>query len=322
MNESLNNDDALKEKYRAAFNHLKVEIEKQCSDSEILIRLIEGELTSKDKNILKEHLDICPTCDEIVLNLQNYEKQDYEVVLPANWNAIEHEMDERIYQHLDSIKGRKAVTEVISEGIYAKILISVEQWFNRIFRPLNFAYAGLIISLCLGGTYTFALLKRPAYFSITLVQPQKAGTVRGERIGSESLQVGLESFEQGNYEMAIKSFNEYLKSHPSDYFANFHLGLVYLLDGKESLLGLPYRYNSAHIQKGISYLNSAFVNTRNNAYYQEDCLWFLGKAYIMLGEMPKAKQQFEKLISMNQSNLMRKATAKEMIIMIEEYISK
>ena len=146
--------------------------------------------------------------------------------------------------------------------------------------------------------------------------------MRGASIESKSLQMGLEHFEQGNYKQAIGLFRAFLESKPNHFLANFYLGLTYLLNSTESMLGLPYRSNAAQIEHGNTYLNVAFIFEGENAFYQEDCLWYLGKAYLMLGKLPLAKQQFEQLINLNQPNLLRKNAARDLVVKIDAYRSK
>ena len=63
----------------------------------------------------------------------------------------------------------------------------------------------------------------------------------------------------------------------------------------------------------IKYLEKAFLLSRENQFYQEDCYWFLGKAYLMIEDVDNAKIQFTNILNLDKINLMRKENAREML---------
>lgn len=94
-----------------------------------------------------------------------------------------------------------------------------------------------------------------------------------------------------------------------------------MLDARVELLGVPYRFDRKKVRQGIKYLENALSLAGDNAFYQEDCLWYLGKAYLMLGDLEKARQHFEQIVNLPQPNLLRRNDARSMVQKIDELSS-
>ncbi|NIV01025.1 MAG: hypothetical protein GWN55_06830, partial [Phycisphaerae bacterium] len=219
--------------------------------------------------------------------------EDREVTVPENWQEMAKEMDARVYAHLDSMKSEtsKALQE---QSIAAKLKSMLEKAFHLVFTP-KLAYVALVVSMGLGAIYGYAFLNRSRYFGVAVIEAEKIGMLRGENIQSESLRRGLQFFEQEKYDQAIEPLGSYLENEPNPYQANYFLGLAYLLDARVHLLGVPYRFNPNKVSQGIKYLEKARSVAGENAFYREDCLWYLAKAYLMLDELEKARKPLKQL---------------------------
>ena len=216
---------------------------------------------------------------------------------------------------------------VHSDGKTAKVLrwkkyfkILMEKWFHLFdifLAPRIIAYAGSVAILLVISLYSITYFSRSNYFYLTEIEPERQITLRTETTASSALTEGLELFADGKYKKAIEEFDTFLKNNPDNYSANYYLGLSFLNTSKEGLPGLPYKFDRQKVNKGIKYLKKALLLSRDNQFYQEDCYWFLGKAYLMIKKSDKAKIQFNKILNLDKINLMRKEDVREMLSVLK-----
>ncbi|MFQ5605982.1 MAG: tetratricopeptide repeat protein [bacterium] len=322
MTEEKENNSEFGAKYHKLLQSLRPKSHNECPESEQLLRYFKKELDGEQQRLLEEHIDLCPVCIEVLHRLEDTANiADEEVELPENWRGIETKLDERVYSHLDSFREseRHHVTEASNHlSLFGKLKAISNDRFLQILKTPRLAYAGAVIALCIGFLYGYAFTLRPEYFAIAQIQPEKRSILRSKAIQSESLRKGVEFFYQEKYERAIVDLSAYLEGEPNHYQANYHLGLAYVLDAEIWLLGLPYDFDTSKVRQGISYFEKALSLARDNAFYQEDCFWYLGKAYLMMGDLDKAREQFEQLLQLSQPNLMRKDEARKIVLKINE----
>ena len=234
--------------------------------------------------------------------------------LIKNWNDIEKELDDKFYSALDSI----SISGVESTGIpqwkkYFKLIQkSWLRFLDSFLTPKVLALAGSLAILLVISIYSIAYINRSDLFYLAELETEKQVSLRTEA-GTSSLTEGLQSFDDGKYKTAIEKFQFYLQKNPENYSANFYIGLCFLNISKTGLPGLAYKYNESEVKKGITYLNSALSFVNENQYYQEDCYWYLGKAYLMIEDVHNAKLQFNKIINLGRINSLREEKAREMI---------
>ncbi len=302
------------ERIKQSRNGLRSLIQGQCPEADLLGNFIQKELDGKVRTTIEEHLDVCPMCLLAVQQLiQAEEFEDAEPLAQAvSWQEAEQHMDGKVHAYLQSIQESEAgVASPHRERLNPlQKLISL---MNEVLTPSRLAYAGLAASVCIGTIYFYALFSRPDYFELARIQYESIGQTRGQYSQSEELLKGLESLEQGQYENAVRSLSELQKTHPDNYQVNFNLGLAYMLGSEKALLGLPYKFDPEQVRQAVESLTRASGLAEENQFYQEDCFWHLGKAYLMMNETEQAKRQFVKILNLKQPNLMRKAEAKEML---------
>ena len=321
MNENQENDFTFKTKYVKVLREIRQHIRKSCPESEVLYRYFKKELSDNERNIVAQHVELCPVCLEALQMLEEIEKKEEEMELPENWDKLEREIDARIYAYLNGLKTSVPVQESGAQenrGLLNKSRILQGITFLLILKQRRLAYFGMALAFCLAAIYAYAFLNRPDYFGLAQIKAEKIGEVRGEGIESETLRKGMQLFAQGKYKSAAELLSVYLAAHPDHLQANYIMGLTYLLDAKVKLLGVAYHFDSQKVQQGIKYLKNALSLAADNAFYQEDCLWFLGKAYLMLGDMEKARRNFEQIINLSRPNLFRKDEARKMVQKIDE----
>ena len=69
---------------------------------------------------------------------------------------------------------------------------------------------------------------------------------------------------------------------------------------------------------GIADLNAAYKLAADNPFFKEDCLWYLGKAYLMLEKRDEAVKEFQTIVEMPEQNILRREKAKKIIESIRE----
>jgi tetratricopeptide (TPR) repeat protein len=193
---------------------------------------------------------------------------------------------------------------------------------NAVFKPRRLVWAGAFVVVVIACLYSYTFLTRPASVQLADIETDKVELLRSTTTISTTLREGLNAFERGNYNQAIKKLNEYVQSNPQYYRANYYLGLSYLMKSKRSLPGLQYGFDEKETESGIRYLKKALQFAEENQFYQEDCYWYLGQAYVMLGELDVAKGLFHNILLLDQQNLTRKDAAREMVSLIDEELGR
>ncbi len=118
---------------------------------------------------------------------------------------------------------------------------------------------------------------------------------------SDEFQKSTAALEDGNYEIAISSLEQDVKTHPSDetiFYSYYILGITYLDASGSDILGLFPRYDSRMTDKGIENLKTAldkntsgnFDNISSDIYFQ------LGRAYLMKDDPGTAKKYLNLVI--------------------------
>ncbi|MBC8182758.1 hypothetical protein H8E88_16780 [candidate division KSB1 bacterium] len=306
--------DKLKKQLKSIRNN---EID-NCPQAEVLYRYFNKELPGKEKKIFEDHLDLCPLCFSTLDSLKTAGKKKMEKTsLNKNWSDIEKELDEKFYSSLDSISiSEVETTKAPYWKKYFEILRGKLFNFSDIFlTPRIIAYAGSVAVLLIISLYSIAYFNRSDFYYLSEIKPEQQAVLRSGE--SKFLTNGLELFADGKYKQAIADFDSFVQKNQANYPANYYLGLCYLNISKTGLPGMPYKYDTSMVKNGIKYLEVALTNAGENQFYQEDCYWYLGKAYLMIGEVDKAKMQFNKILNLDKINLMRKEDAREMVSLLE-----
>lgn len=115
--------------------------------------------------------------------------------------------------------------------------------------------------------------------------------------GVDNLKFGISEFNNGNYSLAVEELESFILGHPDDpnrEIAEYVCGLAHLFSADKGLdehIGMEAHEN---IEKGIQHLQTVLLISENKRL-QEDCDWYIGKAYLMKREAPTALGYFEKV---------------------------
>jgi tetratricopeptide (TPR) repeat protein len=310
--ENNNEDSGIRKNFGSHLDALRNNDPDQCPSTELLVSYQKKELTGKTRITIEDHIILCPFCLEALEALSATEKAEIEnEILPDNWRVIEKEIDEKFYSYLPNITPVQKRTTFLTEmkNILAELWQSISE---VILPPKRLVYAGAVAVLAILSIYSYAYFSRDKYFSLARIEPEQRVHMRGEAINS-ALTEGLEQYSQEKYDESIAQLENYLETNPDNYTANYYLGLSHLAKAELKLLGLAYKFDNSETEKGITSLSRATQLSGDNLYYQADCYWYLGKAYLMMGAREKAKQQFLNITLLNQPHLVIKDKAEEMI---------
>jgi tetratricopeptide (TPR) repeat protein len=307
--------------FKSYFEQLKNKNIDICPPADLLSFYYQKKLNKKQMRELEEHINICPLCLTALESLikSELEKKE-EVLMPEKWSESEQVINNEFYSHLESIPAsRKQVEKVpVYKEIFTK-LKNILQTFHEsfLYRP-KLAYAGTFTILIIVGFYSYAYFSRPAYFYLAQIETESQTVLRSENRISSDLAEGLKFFDQGDYKSAITKLKLFLNDNRSNFAANYYLGLSYLFNARQDFLILPINYDVLQVVRARRYLNIALKISQDNQFYQENCYWYLGKAYLMSGEAMKAEVQFKNIVELDHPNLMRKVDAREMIMKIKQ----
>ncbi len=114
----------------------------------------------------------------------------------------------------------------------------------------------------------------------------------------DPLSEALSAFHDSNYHQSIQDLKGFVSSGTSDpslYYAYYVLGICYLYEAQSDILGRFRKFNVIFINEGIQNLERAKVLSKNPGI-EEDCLWYIAKAFLMKNEEVKAKETYEKIV--------------------------
>jgi tetratricopeptide (TPR) repeat protein len=173
-------------------------------------------------------------------------------------------------------------------------------------------YAIAAIILITIGCSLFSYFMQPAYFGLArLTAETTLLTLKGES-GQGEFETALQQFRQKDYVDAISGFKKFLVTQPRHYQTHYFLGLANLAAGETNILWY-HRFSTTRTQEGIFYLQHAYELAGDNLFYQEACLWLLGKAWLRLGDREQARLTWQKLLELPSPDLVYREQVAEML---------
>lgn len=108
------------------------------------------------------------------------------------------------------------------------------------------------------------------------------------------------AFQSQNIPLAIRKL-ERLEAGQTDPLnlarIEYILGISYLLQAPKSFLWIKEDYDRENVTKGIEHLTKA-ANLTDVKGFKENCTWYLGKAYLMVGDKEKALLSLGKVMDL------------------------
>jgi len=115
--------------------------------------------------------------------------------------------------------------------------------------------------------------------------------------GVDHLKFGVSEFNNGDYSLAVEELESFILEHsddPNREIAEYVCGLAYLFQANKTLDKQIEPLQNQNIEKGIEHLQTVLAISANRRL-QEDCNWYIGKAYLMKRDGPTAVEYFEKV---------------------------
>lgn len=247
-------------------------------------------LTGAEITKIREHTAECDRCQQKVEQFcQEYQEiEDYlkNQGFPAlsltpnlNWSLRFESVYQLIKSIIDSIKN--------------KILVPIPKYY-----PIAIGVAVVLFFMIWVGPL-FHESDNP-YFDLTTLEQDRISFLTRGNI-PQPLSEGLTAFHEGNYQKAIQELEKVISTNSKDptlYYAHYVLGISYLIEAKSDLFGWVQKFDSNLVDKGIQSLQIA-RSLNNTLRINEDCSWYIAKAYLMKNEGEKAKEVFERVLNMH-----------------------
>jgi tetratricopeptide (TPR) repeat protein len=303
---------------KGLFPALQNDDSERCPPPGLLQRYCTLRAGKRERRRIEEHLDLCPACLEAVQQLMSTGGEETPV-MTSRWAAVEEKLDEKVYSFLRAFQ---AVPAEAGKGRADRRRRRLKWFAGVLFGGRRFVTAGLISAAVLCGLFGAAYLRRPAYYQLARPDRFSRPAIRSALSVSNDFTDGLDLFFNKKYGGAVIRLNDYHIENPDDFSGAYYLGLSYLYDATVRWMGLGYAFNQEKAEKAVFTLEKGLLLCGENLFNQEDCRWYLGKAYLMQGELTKALEQFRAIAGMKQPNLMRREEAENMAVRIELQLLK
>lgn len=303
--------DGIRKRIRALFSNKPG----PCPEPELLDRYGRRELAGRALRRIEEHLAGCPACVAAVAAMTRPEETGPEGAAEQTaWKAVESRLDREFYERLKTAP---------APAVRAASAASGEQRLSRpgafwrdvraaLLQPRRFAVAASLSAVILTITYSAAFLSRGPYFELARIRPERLPRMRS---GTEQggFDEGMRQYSRGHFTSAIARLTTARGSASNSYAACYYLGLSHLARAESGLPGLPFRFDSRDVGKGIDALEAALVLAGDNAHFRADCHWHIGKALLMRGDTENAAGRFKAILELTDIDPSRTDAARDML---------
>ncbi len=235
----------------------------------------ENKLISIIRNKIKTHLDECSIC-----------KEEYDFLL-TNYNEVKEHVNKTVIRETDENYLKKKDSSFIP----------------AFFKQSNFRYTfAAIVILIAGylGLFSVSSLLTPYYEQNIFIRGEdESYTTRGRT--SVLFQQGLNSIENGDYEKAIKFFNEDILENKNDksiFYSYYIIGITYLKAAESDFIGLFKSFDKQDVELAISNLRESIDKNDSGDYdnLKLDSYYYIGRAYLLIEDNDSARSSFQKVI--------------------------
>jgi hypothetical protein len=197
---------------------------------------------------------------------------------------------------VDSV-GRSEIPKILKPNPASDLLETLKSAAERFFTIHSVRYAvasAICVVLLYSCTAIVSRITTPATVALAKIG-QESLAVRGrQNIPTEA----VNALQAGRYDEAIDRLTALtLARSDSETTAlnNYLLGIAFLHSAERSIIGFFPRYDRSAVLEGIRHLQISLRSAGNSPEYndfQDGCRFALGKAALMLDDIPKAESYF------------------------------
>lgn len=169
------------------------------------------------------------------------------------------------------------------------------------FSSFRYAFASIVIlGIIYLGLFTVSNVTTPDYNKNIFTAKENGFYITRGRT-SVTFQKGLNAVQNGRYEDAIDYFKMDIEEHAhqsSIFYAHFITGLTYLKSAESSFIGMFQSFDEEKVNEAIINLNLSVEKNSSGNYdnLNLDAYYYLGRAYLLLEDFEKAKEQLSIVI--------------------------
>ena len=115
---------------------------------------------------------------------------------------------------------------------------------------------------------------------------------------SKPMSSGLEAFYDKDYSSALISFGTHIKQYPQSWSGYFFSGLTHLYQAPLRILGVTLAFDPQQVHQALSEFDKA-NEYAPTAAHRTDCLWYMAKAHLMLGQPDTAEEFLRRIIEID-----------------------
>ena len=219
--------------------------------------------------------------DKIEFHLKNC------LVCNEEYKILQNEYDD-VAEHLEKTIEEKEQSDE-TKSFFSSFALNNFSSFRYAFSTI------VILGIIYLGLFTVSNFTTPDYNKNIFSTNENGFYVTRGRT-SVTFQKGLDAVQKGNYDEAINLFEKDIEDHPhqsSIFYAHFITGLTYLKSAESSFLGMFQSFDNEKVKHAIENLRIAIEKNSSGNYdnLNLDAHYYLGRAYLLLGEINIAKEE-------------------------------
>ena len=268
----------------AVYNSLKANIPSAMHlDTEMI-----GDFILYENGELPDDAVIPVLADKIKLHLKNC------LICSEEYQILQKEYDD-VRSHLEkTIKKPEKPYE--SKSLLTAFTVKKFSAFRYAFTTMA------VFAVIYFGLFTVSSITTPDYSkNIFSVSDNGFYVTRGRT--SVTFQKGLDAAENGNYDEALKYITEDINAHSGEssiFYSYFTIGLTYLKSAEKDFFGLFPSYDDKKVNLAIKNLYTSIEKNSSGNYdnLKLDAHYYLGRAYLLIENYSKAKEELNIVISL------------------------
>jgi tetratricopeptide (TPR) repeat protein len=225
---------------------------------------------------IEEHLKTCPDC------LNEFKKLNEE------------------YSEVDNFLLSGRIEDSFYRKVFSRVLLKSRYIFS------SFAAAAVIYLILV----IISDITTPSYYNYAELKDQSEFYITRGRV-TDNFQESIKALEEDNYEQAIEFLKKDINENPNDetiFYSYYIIGLSCMKEAEKDYLGLFPSYNKSKANEALLNFQTAIEKNTSGKYpnITLNAFFYSAKVYLMLDNIPFAKEYFQKVI-LNKGSKMKEA---------------